>query len=76
MENPHESEQNVLLERIIRNVDKCDEAFNELNTCIREIIQSSARVALVSELSVNFEANTAHYLQNVKAMRGPKASNM
>ncbi|CAK9785995.1 hypothetical protein CC85DRAFT_285687 [Cutaneotrichosporon oleaginosum] len=75
MENPHESEQNVLLERIIRNVDKCDEAFQELNTCIREIIESSLVVRAAAELSVNYEANTAHYLQNVKAMREPKASN-
>jgi len=49
MENPHEAEQAVLLERIIKNVvsylihatgladqqDKCNEAVHEMNLCIR-----------------------------------------
>lgn len=35
MENPHEERQAILLERIIKNVDKCNEAVGELNTCLR-----------------------------------------
>lgn len=42
----------------------------------QEIITSSEVVRAAAELSVNYEANAAHYLTNVKAMREPKASNM
>jgi hypothetical protein len=30
-------------------------------------------VRAAAELSVNYEANTAHYLQNVKKLREPQA---
>jgi hypothetical protein len=52
MQNPHEAEQNVLLERIIRKVvrhqltlpqDKCNEAMVEMNQCLRVSVWSRAQ---------------------------------
>ncbi|PIL29709.1 hypothetical protein GSI_08147 [Ganoderma sinense ZZ0214-1] len=34
MENPHAERQNVLIQRIIKNADKCTEAIIELNRCL------------------------------------------
>ena len=34
MENPHAERQNVLIQRIIKNADKCTETILELNRCL------------------------------------------
>ncbi|KAF7790712.1 hypothetical protein EIP86_001668 [Pleurotus ostreatoroseus] len=34
MENPHAERQNVLLQRIIKNAEKCTETIIELNRCL------------------------------------------
>ncbi|KAL1737859.1 hypothetical protein HDZ31DRAFT_70695 [Schizophyllum fasciatum] len=40
MENPHAERQAALLQRILKNVSKCNEAFHEVNTCmdVRKIL--------------------------------------
>ncbi|OBZ70834.1 hypothetical protein A0H81_09455 [Grifola frondosa] len=44
MENPHAERQNVLLQRIIKNADKCTEIILELNHCLEETIHANAHV--------------------------------
>ncbi|GFZ43545.1 hypothetical protein JCM24511_01265 [Saitozyma sp. JCM 24511] len=71
MENPHEAEQAVLLERIIKNVDKCNEAVVEMNHCIKEFLASSNSTKVASQLFTNYHRNVAYNLDAVKKMPKP-----
>ncbi|WVW82353.1 hypothetical protein I302_104360 [Kwoniella bestiolae CBS 10118] len=71
MENPHEAEQAVLLERIIKNVDKCNEAIMEMNHCIKEFLDSSSDVHIAAQLFANYSRNVAYNLNAVKQMPEP-----
>ncbi|WWC66308.1 uncharacterized protein I206_100209 [Kwoniella pini CBS 10737] len=71
MENPHEAEQAVLLERIIKNVDKCNEAIMEMNHCIKEFLDSSANVHVAAQLFANYSRNVSYNLEAVKKMPKP-----
>ncbi|OCF30383.1 hypothetical protein I317_04392 [Kwoniella heveanensis CBS 569] len=71
MENPHEAEQAVLLERIIKNVDKCNEAIMEMNHCIREILENSTDVELASKLFVKYSQNVSFNNQVIGDARKP-----
>ncbi|WWC86296.1 uncharacterized protein L201_001169 [Kwoniella dendrophila CBS 6074] len=71
MENPHEAEQAVLLERIIKNVDKCNEAVMEMNHCIKEILESSSDVHIAAQLFANYSRNVKYNLEQVAQMPKP-----
>ncbi|KAJ9092175.1 hypothetical protein QFC20_007448 [Naganishia adeliensis] len=71
MENPHEEKQVVLLERIIKNVEKCNESIAELNQCFGEIIQSN-EVSVTSALFQNYSRNVVYNLEATKNLADPK----
>ncbi|ORY23202.1 DASH complex subunit Dad4 [Naematelia encephala] len=71
MENPHEAEQAVLLERIIKNVDKCNEAVLEMNHCIKEFLASSQSTQVTAQLFSNYSRNVAYNLEVVGKMPKP-----
>ncbi|GHJ87515.1 hypothetical protein NliqN6_3917 [Naganishia liquefaciens] len=71
MENPHEEKQAVLLERIIKNVEKCNESIVELNQCLGEILQSN-EVSITSALFQNYSRNVVYNLEATKNLADPK----
>ncbi|KAK1926790.1 DASH complex subunit Dad4 [Papiliotrema laurentii] len=72
MENPHERDQAILLERIIKNVDKCNEAVLEMNHCIKEFLQSSTNTEIAAKLYDNYSYNVRYNLNTLKQMPEPK----
>ncbi|CAL1705965.1 unnamed protein product [Somion occarium] len=66
MENPHAERQNVLLQRIIKNVDKCTENILELNHCLDEIVRANDRVVTAADLVTKYRKNVQY---NLEAMR-------
>ncbi|KAL1410616.1 hypothetical protein Q8F55_004633 [Vanrija albida] len=71
MENPHEIEQAILLERIIGNVVKCNEAVAEMNLCIKDFIESSTSVLIAAKMVDNYNENAAYYLGKVDKLPEP-----
>ncbi|WVR05927.1 hypothetical protein IAU60_002953 [Kwoniella sp. DSM 27419] len=71
MENPHEAEQAVLLERVIKNVDKCNEAIMEMNHCIKEFLNSAPDVHVAAQLFTNYSRNVSYNLGAVEKMPDP-----
>ncbi|ORX35980.1 DASH complex subunit Dad4 [Kockovaella imperatae] len=71
MENPHEAEQAVLLERIVNNVDKANEAVLELNHCIKEYLASSDQITMASDLSATYSRNIKYNLESQGKMPKP-----
>ncbi|KAL7424701.1 hypothetical protein Q5752_000385 [Cryptotrichosporon argae] len=71
MENPHEAEQAVLLERIIKNVDKCNEAVLEMNHCLKEFLDSSAGNTVAAQLFANYSRNVTYNLEAAGNMPKP-----
>ncbi|KAI0302599.1 hypothetical protein BC826DRAFT_985155 [Russula brevipes] len=60
MENPHSERQAVLLERIVKNADKCTELVLELNHCVEEIVRANAYVKTAADLELKYRKNV-HY---------------
>ncbi|EEB94733.1 hypothetical protein MPER_06406 [Moniliophthora perniciosa FA553] len=67
MENPHAERQAVLLERIVKNTEKCTEAILELNHCLEEILHANQHVAIAANLAVKYRKNVQY---NLEATRG------
>ncbi|TDL25946.1 hypothetical protein BD410DRAFT_783945 [Rickenella mellea] len=70
MENPHAERQAVLLERIVKNTDKCVEMIGELNHCIEEISRASSDVKTAAALATKYRKNVQY---NLEATRVQKA---
>ncbi|KAN0111991.1 hypothetical protein V8E52_007908 [Russula decolorans] len=62
MENPHAERQAVLLERIVKNADKCTELILELNHCVEEIIRANAYVKTAADLETKYRKNVQYNL--------------
>ncbi|KZT04327.1 uncharacterized protein LAESUDRAFT_703698 [Laetiporus sulphureus 93-53] len=67
MENPHAERQNILLQRIIKNADKCTETIIELNHCLEEIIRANSQVKTAADLVTKYRKNVQY---NLEAMKG------
>ncbi|OCH89994.1 hypothetical protein OBBRIDRAFT_812910 [Obba rivulosa] len=63
MENPHAERQNVLLQRIIKNADKCTETILELNHCLEEIVRANAHVQVAADLVTKYRKNVQYNLE-------------
>ncbi|GBE80317.1 DASH complex subunit dad4 [Sparassis crispa] len=63
MENPHAERQNVLLQRIIKNADKCTETIVELNHCLEEITRANAHVQIAADLFTKYRKNVQYNLE-------------
>ncbi|WVN85410.1 uncharacterized protein L203_100556 [Cryptococcus depauperatus CBS 7841] len=72
MENPHEAEQAVLLERIIKNVDKSNEAIIEMNHCLKEYLESAGATHVTSQLFANYSRNVLYNLETMDKLPKPQ----
>ncbi|KAI0001353.1 hypothetical protein BJV74DRAFT_766435 [Russula compacta] len=63
MENPHSERQAILLERIVKNADKCTELILELNHCVEEIIRANAYVKTAADLEIKYRKNVQYNLE-------------
>jgi len=72
MDNPHEERQAVLLERIIKNVEKCNEAILEMNHCANEIAVGHMDTAIAANLFTNYSKNVRYNLEAIGIMPEPK----
>ncbi|TGO63162.1 hypothetical protein BOTNAR_0104g00100 [Botryotinia narcissicola] len=64
MENPHEHQQNLLLSRIITNVEKLNEAFMLLYKNLQEINNANTNVVLVADMFKNYQSNVLFHLED------------
>ncbi|KAF8591023.1 DASH complex, subunit Dad4 [Ramaria rubella] len=65
MENPHAEKQAVLLERIIKNVEKCNELITELNKCVKQISTANEDVNQTAELATRYRKNVQYNLDAI-----------
>ncbi|KZV83685.1 hypothetical protein EXIGLDRAFT_777290 [Exidia glandulosa HHB12029] len=63
MENPHTERQAVLLERMLKNLDKCHEAIFELNRCVDSVCNANAEIAVAADLAQRYRKNVAYNLE-------------
>ncbi|KAI9719707.1 MAG: Nuclear actin-protein involved in chromatin remodeling [Chrysothrix sp. TS-e1954] len=79
MESPHEHQQNVLLSRIITNVEKLNEAIVVLNKTLQETNIQNMNVELVAQMFKNYQSNVLFHLEATDNMvhavdeTGPRA---
>ncbi|KIJ49394.1 hypothetical protein M422DRAFT_27755 [Sphaerobolus stellatus SS14] len=69
MENPHAEKQAILLERIIKNVEKCNELIGELNKCVLQISDANEEVNLTAELATRYRKNVQYNLDALEMVR-------
>ncbi|KAK4081870.1 DASH complex subunit dad4 [Purpureocillium lilacinum] len=63
MESPHEHQQNLLLSRIITNVEKLNEAVVVMNKSLQEINIQNMNVELVAQMFKNYQSNVLFHLE-------------
>ncbi|ATZ45231.1 Bcdad4 [Botrytis cinerea B05.10] len=71
MENPHEHQQNLLLSRIITNVEKLNEAIMLLNKNLQEINNANTNVVLVADMFKNYQSNVLFHLEATDSLKEP-----
>ncbi|KAG9962404.1 hypothetical protein KCU61_g4758, partial [Aureobasidium melanogenum] len=69
MESPHEHQQNVLISRIITNVEKLNEAVMMLNKSLQEININNMDVELVAQMFKNYQSNVLFHLEATDNLR-------
>ncbi|KAL1635340.1 DASH complex subunit dad4 [Neofusicoccum ribis] len=71
MESPHEHQQNLLLGRIITNVEKLNEAVMVLNKNLQEINIQNMNVELVAQMFKNYQSNVLFHLEATDSLKDP-----
>ncbi|KFY12708.1 hypothetical protein V491_06691 [Pseudogymnoascus sp. VKM F-3775] len=71
MESPHEHQQNLLLSRIITNVEKLNEAIVLLNKSLQEINIQNMNVELVAQMFKNYQSNVLFHLEATDSLKEP-----
>ncbi|EIM20242.1 hypothetical protein E3Q22_02250 [Wallemia mellicola] len=71
MSNPFEERQTVLLERIIKNVERCNEAFTELNKCVEDVNTANKDTVITSKLFDNYNRNVNYNLKAIGEFKQP-----
>ncbi|KAK6614813.1 dash complex subunit dad4 [Botrytis cinerea] len=71
LENPHEHQQNLLLSRIITNVEKLNEAIMLLNKNLQEINNANTNVVLVADMFKNYQSNVLFHLEATDSLKEP-----
>ncbi|KAJ0289725.1 hypothetical protein COL922a_000612 [Colletotrichum nupharicola] len=66
-ESPHEHQQNLLLSRIITNVEKLNEAVMVMNKSLQEINIQNMNVELVAQMFKNYQSNVLFHLEGMSA---------
>ncbi|KAF2745105.1 DASH complex, subunit Dad4 [Sporormia fimetaria CBS 119925] len=71
MESPHEHQQNLLISRIIVNVEKLNEAVMMLNKNLQEINIQNMDVELVAQMFKNYQSNVLFHLEATNNLKDP-----
>ncbi|KAF8530401.1 DASH complex subunit Dad4 [Hysterangium stoloniferum] len=69
MENPHAEKQAILLERIIKNVEKCNELITELNKCVKQISIANEDVNQTADLATRYRKNVQYNLDAMDLLK-------
>ncbi|RDA82964.1 hypothetical protein CP532_0876, partial [Ophiocordyceps camponoti-leonardi (nom. inval.)] len=70
-ESPHEHQQNLLLSRIITNVEKLNEAVVMMNKSLQEINIQNMNVELVAQMFKNYQSNVLFHLEATDNLKPP-----
>ncbi|TIA92114.1 hypothetical protein E3P99_00716 [Wallemia hederae] len=71
MANPFEEKQAILLERIIKNVGRCNEAFTELNQCVEDVNSANRDTVITAKLFDNYNRNVNYNLKAINELKKP-----
>ncbi|KAI5815225.1 DASH complex subunit Dad4 [Pyronema omphalodes] len=72
MESPHEHQQNQLLFRIIKNVEKLNESIQVLNKMLEETSDKNANPDIVAQMWKNYHSNVQFNLEVTNSLQDPK----
>ncbi|KAH7275540.1 DASH complex subunit Dad4-domain-containing protein [Fusarium solani] len=68
---PHEHQQNLLLSRIITNVEKLNEAVVVMNKSLQDINIQNMNVELVAQMFKNYQSNVLFHLEATDNLKPP-----
>ncbi|KAI0103139.1 DASH complex subunit Dad4 [Nemania sp. FL0031] len=71
MESPHEHQQNLLLSRIITNVEKLNEAIVVMNKSLQQINVQNMNIELVAQMFKNYQSNVLFHLEATDNLKEP-----
>ncbi|CEJ84361.1 Putative DASH complex subunit dad4 [[Torrubiella] hemipterigena] len=71
MESPHAHQQNLLLSRIITNVEKLNEAVVVMNKSLQDINIQNMNVELVAQMFKNYQSNVLFHLEATDSLKPP-----
>ncbi|KAK0751089.1 DASH complex subunit Dad4 [Schizothecium vesticola] len=71
MESPHEHQQNLLLSRIITNVEKLNEAIVVMNRTLQDINVQNMNIELVAQMFKNYQSNVLFHLEATDNLQDP-----
>ncbi|POS81176.1 hypothetical protein DHEL01_v200447 [Diaporthe helianthi] len=66
MESPHEHQQNLLLSRVITNVEKLNEAVMVMNKTLQNM-----NIELVAQMFKNYQSNVLFHLEATDSLKDP-----
>ncbi|KAK4043390.1 DASH complex, subunit Dad4, partial [Parachaetomium inaequale] len=70
-ESPHEHQQNLLLSRIITNVEKLNESIVVMNKTLQEINIQNMNIELVAQMFKNYQSNVLFHLEATDNLKDP-----
>ncbi|ROW16800.1 hypothetical protein VPNG_01731 [Cytospora leucostoma] len=72
MESPHEHQQNLLLSRIVNNVEKLNEAVVVMNKSLQKDINiQNMNIELVAQMFKNYQSNVLFHLEATDNLKDP-----
>ncbi|KAK2613527.1 hypothetical protein N8I77_000435 [Diaporthe amygdali] len=71
MESPHEHQQNLLLSRVVTNVEKLNEAVMAMNKTLQEINIQNMNIELVAQMFKNYQSNVLFHLEATDNLKDP-----
>ncbi|KAK8090899.1 DASH complex subunit dad4, partial [Apiospora phragmitis] len=70
-ESPHEHQQNLLLSRVITNVEKLNEAIVVMNKSLQDINVQNMNIELVAQMFKNYQSNVLFHLEATDNLKPP-----
>lgn len=71
MESPHEHQQNLLLSRIVTNIERLNEAVIVMNRSLQAVNIQNMNVELVAQMFKNYQSNVLFHLEATDRLRDP-----
>ncbi|KAK8010602.1 DASH complex subunit Dad4 [Apiospora arundinis] len=68
---PHEHQQNLLLSRVITNVEKLNEAIVVMNKSLQDINVQNMNIELVAQMFKNYQSNVLFHLEATDNLKPP-----